>query len=283
MAQNVTNVELKLNIEVLTPGNIAECVNSILEFLLYQRRQIPFVYRTYKFIIDRWAQQECDAKPGLESFSDYQLHQQRSKATETKNAISDMREFIRDVFKSYAVRSLRFLFGSNAFMPKEAYTIHIPTTMTRKHNCEHHATSNSMSQTLLSLLTCEDLYTIFSTEMNATNLFLELEIFSQEQDHGSSIETIKLFPKDVMSQLPRSCKHIHLHLLHDSNIDASAMQCCKELRIFEDLEILGLGDETENTVVGSECNKKTEQDSGWWQADVTVRGFRTSLQDLWSS
>jgi len=94
MDQNVRNVDLKLdNIEVLTSGTTAEFVNGVLDFLLYQRRQIPFVYKTYKYYVDKWSDaDESGESKDQESFAHYQRNQQRSKAKATKESISDMRE-----------------------------------------------------------------------------------------------------------------------------------------------------------------------------------------------
>ncbi|TDG50100.1 hypothetical protein AWZ03_003610 [Drosophila navojoa] len=200
------------------------------------------------------------------------------KGTITKDAISNMRELIRRTFRSNnTVKTLRFLFGNNRFMPSESYTIHIPhASISKYHGDLHSMPDGPMNQTLLQLLTCEELYTLWSTELKTTNVFLELELLTNEQDQ--QVETWKLFPREVLSQLPRSCKNVHLHLLHET--DKSELQCCKELTIYEDIAILNLNS-TDAKV--EECIKGTEETTGWWQADVIVRGFKAPKFDLWSS
>lgn len=89
-----------------------------------------------------------------------------------------------------------------------------------------------LNQTLLSLLTCEELYTLWSTELKTTNVFLELELLTNESEQER--ETLKLYPKDVISQLPRSCKNIHLHLLHINENASRELTCCKELVVYQD-------------------------------------------------
>ncbi|XP_017008921.2 uncharacterized protein [Drosophila takahashii] len=288
MDQNVKNIDLKLdNIEVLTTGTAAEFVNGILDFLLFQRRQIPFVYKTYKYYVEKWSEaEESGESANQESFAHYQLNQQRSKAKATKESISDMRELIRQAFRTSGVKSLRFLFGNNTFMPSEAYTLHIPhDAISRDHFCEHHALPEGrINQALLRLLTCEELYTLFSTDLNATNVFLEMELFKgAENAHDSA----NLIPKDVLSQLPRSCKNVHLHLLHENENMSTELRCCKELDIYQDLGLLNL-DKTERE--DSRTNnslKETKDLSGWWQSEVIVRGFRAPANqktgDMWSS
>ncbi|KAH8382337.1 hypothetical protein KR009_002953 [Drosophila setifemur] len=288
MESNAKNVDLRLdNIEVLTTGMAAEFVNGILDFLLFQRRQIPFVYKTYKYYVDKWSEEGESREQ--QSFSHYQLNQQRSKAKATKDSISDMRELIRQAFRTSAVKSLRFLFGSNTFMPTEAYTLHIPhDSISRLHFCEHHALPEGrINQSLLSLLTCEQLYNLFSTELNATNVFLEMELLTNAQE--TQQDAANLVPMEVLSQLPRSCKNVHLHLLHDGKSSSTEqMSCCKELAIYEDLGLLNLDKPTEGCGEIMECGQPSKEScSGWWQADVIVRGFRAPPNqkngDLWSS
>lgn len=164
-------------------------------------------------------------------------------------------------------------------MPSESYTVHIPhASISKYHGDLHSMPDGPMNQTLLQLLTCEELYSLWSTELKATNVFLELELLTSEQEQ--QVDTWKLFPKDVISQLPRSCKNVHLHLLHVNEKEKSDLQCCKELTIYEDIAILNL----HSTDVKDEvCIEETEQKTGWWQADVIVHGFRAPKFDLWSS
>ncbi|XP_039494376.1 uncharacterized protein LOC120453649 [Drosophila santomea] len=295
MDQNIKNVDLKLdNIEVLTSGTTAEFVNGILDFLLYQRRQIPFVYKTYKYYVDKWSEaDESGQSKDQESFAHYQRNQQRSKAKATKESISDMREVIRQAFRSSEVKSLRFLFGNNTFMPSEVYTLHIPhDSISRDHYCEHHALPEGrINQALLRLLTCEELYTLFSTELNATNVFLEMELLTDTGGlQGSHCDSVNLIPKHVLSKVPRSCKNIHLHLLHCSENAPNELRCCKELDIYHDLGLLNLDKSGADVSKSSEQQdflKAAKETSGWWQAEVIVRGFRApgnqKSGDFWSS
>ncbi|XP_016950373.1 uncharacterized protein LOC108024770 [Drosophila biarmipes] len=292
MDQNVKNIDLKLdNIEVLTTGTAAEFVNGILDFLLYQRRQIPFVYKTYKYYVDKWSDaEESKETKERESFANYQLNQQRSKAKATKQSISDMRELIRQAFRTSEVKSLRFLFGNTTFMPTEAYTLHIPhDSISRDHFYEHHALPEGrINQALLRLLTCEELYTLFSTELNATNVFLEMELLADvENAKGFHSDSVNLIPKDVVSQLPRSCKNIHLNLLHCTDNITTELRCCKDLAIYQDLGLLKLDKSEEDDSRTSDSLEATKESSGWWQAEVIVRGFRAPANQksgsLWSS
>ncbi|XP_034486465.1 uncharacterized protein LOC117790956 [Drosophila innubila] len=280
MAHNLKNVELKLqDVEVLTAGILAELVNGILDFLLFHRSQIPFVYKTYKYYIEKWDETD-ETENAEESFRNYQLQKQRFLAKETKKSISNMREIIRLAFKSSrAVKSLRFLFGNNTFMPAESYTIHIPhASISKYHGNLHAMPEGPLNQTLLGLLTCEELYTLWSTELKTTNVFLELELLTNESEQQR--ETLKLYPKDVLSQLPRSCKNIHLHLLHVNENASEELTCCKELVVYQDFNFLNLEPENAEESV---CIDEIECNSGWWQSDIIVRGFRAPKYDLWSS
>ncbi|XP_017103248.2 uncharacterized protein [Drosophila bipectinata] len=289
MDPNIKNINLQLdNVEVLTTGTAAEFVNGILDFLLFQRRQIPFVYKTYKYYVEKWSDEaELNER---DSFSHYQLNQQRSRAKATKESISDMRELIRHTFRTSDVKSIRFLFGTNTFMPTESYTLHIPhDSISRHHYCEHHALPEGrINQSLLRLLTCEELYTLFSTELNATNVFLEMELFKDvENTHEKQQETGNWIPKDVLSKLPRSCKNVHLHLLYEHDSAAAELRCCRQLDIYEDLGLLKLDNSEEECDKSRHCGQSSKESSGWWQAEVIVRGFKTPANqkatDLWTS
>ncbi|KAH8264277.1 hypothetical protein KR038_005897 [Drosophila bunnanda] len=289
MEQNAKNVDIKLDtVDVLTTGTAAEFVNGILDFLLFQRRQIPFVYKTYKYYVEKWSDAEELCPSEVQgSFANYQLNQQRSKAKATKESISDMRELIRQAFRTSAVKSLRFLFGTNTFMPSEAYTLHIPHgSISRSHHCEHHALPEGrINQALLRLLTCEDLYTLFSTELNATNVFLELELLTPSETQQ---DATNLIPKPVLSCLPRSCKNIHLHLLHSSENPLAELRCCQQMEIYEDLDLIKQAKSEDNGSKTSAYEEPSSKESaGWWQSGVIVRGFRTlpnqKSGDLWTS
>lgn len=138
-----------------------------------------------------------------------------------------------------------------------------------------------MNQTLLRLLTCEELYALWSTELKATNVFLELELLTHEQEPQR--ELLKLYPKDVVAQLPRSCRNVHLHLLHIKNEEEenekTELSCCKNLVIHQDgpFSDTELSNTDEVTMYQEEQNHK----SGWWQTDIIVRGFRPSKHNLW--
>lgn len=92
MARTPKNIELQLqDVDVLTAEVAAEIVNGILDFLLFHRSQIPFVYKTYKYYVEKWDEHE-EIENVKESFKDYQIQKQRSMAKDTKEAISNMRE-----------------------------------------------------------------------------------------------------------------------------------------------------------------------------------------------
>lgn len=94
MAPTQKNIELQLqDVDVLTAEIAAEIVNGILDFLLFHRSQIPFVYKTYKYYVEKWDEHE-EMDNVKESFQDYQIQKQRSLAKDTKEAISNMREVV---------------------------------------------------------------------------------------------------------------------------------------------------------------------------------------------
>lgn len=164
-------------------------------------------------------------------------------------------------------------------MPTESYTIHIPHESISKHNCGIHSMPEGpMNQTLLRLLTCEELYALWSTELRATNVFLELELLTHEKEPKR--EFLKLYPKEVIGQLPISCKNIHLHLLHINEKEKTDLSCCKNLVIHQDGSFCDTEPENANEEM---CPKEQHHISGWWETDIIVRGFRPSKHNLWSN
>ena len=81
-------VEITLDTDILTASSTANVVSKILELLLYQRNQIPFVYNVYQFYVSKWpedGQEEDDC-----SERNFQLERQRAHARQTSEAISEM-------------------------------------------------------------------------------------------------------------------------------------------------------------------------------------------------
>uniref|UniRef100_A0A1I8Q9A3 Uncharacterized protein n=1 Tax=Stomoxys calcitrans TaxID=35570 RepID=A0A1I8Q9A3_STOCA len=287
------NVQLNLNIgvDVLTAGSMVEVVNAILESLLYQRNQIPFVYQTYRYYVNKW--KENDFKQAECADLNFQVQRQRSNAKNTKDSICAMRRVIDEAFKWKLVKTLRFLFGGTVFTPKECYTIHIPTDdILRNHYSENHRIPLSkLNGTLLSLLTHEDLYSIFSHNLSTTNMYLEFELMDYPAvllPNSSPSPRCKIFPKDFLAP-PPSCKEVHIHIHHKRNndIDYTRLKCCKELNVFEDLVKLNLG---ENDLRGTDLKDNSllileESNSEWWESEIVVRGFKektTTGFDMWS-
>ncbi|XP_017492910.1 PREDICTED: uncharacterized protein LOC108381015 isoform X3 [Rhagoletis zephyria] len=281
------NLDLNIEVDILTAGSISDVVNAILEFLLFQRNQIPFVYNTYKYYVGLWPEIKggndgkmevvANEEPSTSTLHSYQLERQREQAVQTKEAISAMRTLIKQSFDKNVVRCLRFLFGSTTFTAKEAYTIHIPIdSISRLHSHnQHRILHGRLNQTLISLLTSEDLYNIFSHNLCPTNLYLELEILTEPGVLNEPSTKALLLPKDV-GPLPPSCKDIHFYLQHTPYplIDGGLpLNCCKELEVFENIKHLDISDaQSEN--YDFSATKEKQSAPTWWETDIYVRGFK---------
>lgn len=88
-------VNLGVEVDVFTAGSAAEVANAILESLLFQRNQIPFVYKTYRYYVDKWMEDDKKLE-GVEQMytgsHSFQTQRQRDLAKMTKTAISAMKE-----------------------------------------------------------------------------------------------------------------------------------------------------------------------------------------------
>lgn len=89
-------LDLYVEVDVLTTGAAADVVNAILESLLYQRNQIPFVYKTYRYYVNKWLKHqdrnESNANANDIGVPSFQVQRKRQMATNTKEAISAMTE-----------------------------------------------------------------------------------------------------------------------------------------------------------------------------------------------
>ncbi|XP_073814285.1 uncharacterized protein [Musca autumnalis] len=277
-----SRVELDLNVEVdvLTAGTVAEVVNAILESLLYQRNQIPFVYKTYRYYVNKWADGDERYGAEVESVKNFQVQRQRQLAKTTKDSISAMREVIKETFTRIHIKSVRFLFGGTSFTPKEAYTIHIPSEdVLRNHSWEQHRIeAPKLNETLISLVTNETLYSIFSQNLCPTNIYLEFELFNHCTNSSTwqvNDSKLNIFPKEF-SEAPSSCKDIQINIVHKGkpNAENKHLKCCRDMQIFEDA-VSPLGNSVTALKECKESMKATSMKStGWWESDVIIRGFK---------
>ncbi|XP_058982860.1 uncharacterized protein LOC131804272 [Musca domestica] len=285
-------LNLFLEVDILTAGTIAEVINSVLESLLYQRNQIPFVYKTYRYYVNKWNdddEQQEDMEQ-LDNVKNFQVQRQRNLAKSTKDSISAMREAINDTFRRTAVKSLRFLFGGTPFTPKESYTIHIPIeNVLTNHDWEQHRIeAQKLNETLISLLTNESLYSIFSQNLSPTNVYLEFQLFDNPMTSTRSSQDSKsnMYPKEF-SAIPSSCKDIQINLIHKRKPESENMifKCCKDLHIFEDNISPYLKNSTSPSgFYGGKKSNFFNQDVGWWESEVIVRGFKEQSikgQNIW--
>ncbi|XP_061391764.1 uncharacterized protein LOC133327215 [Musca vetustissima] len=274
--------DLPVEVDVLTTGTVAEVVNAVLESLLYQRNQIPFVYKTYRYYVNKWTDDEEKHKDmeAMDSVTNFQVQRQRNLAKSTKDSICAMRETIAETFERTAIKSIRFLFGGTSFTPKESYTIHIPTkNVSTSHAWQQHRMgAHKLNETLISLLTNESLYSIFSQQLSPTNVYLEFELFDLPMTLSNTTTYTKsnIFPREF-STTPSSCKDIQIHLVHKRKSDTGnqILKCCKDMQIFEDDSSPYL----ENNVTSlANCKNNMRandmENTGWWESEIIVRGFK---------
>ncbi|XP_055904062.1 uncharacterized protein LOC129939904 [Eupeodes corollae] len=255
-------VDVNIETDVVTGETAAHIVTAILEFLLYQRNQIPFVYKTFKYLISKWKSNENnDEVP-----ANFQVERQKDVARQTMDCIKLMGQVISKGFQQSNISRVRFIFGSSASLPKEVYTIMMPQ-ISRIHSYEHHKLETTvLNKALISLLTSNCLYNTFSTNLSPTNVFLELEMPDKDVNGWEQV-----FSTDLC-ELPVSCKHIVINLIHAMpSVYTADTKCCKELMIFEDFANLSVDNQSCEKVDGD--SESTTQ-IGWWEASTFVRGFK---------
>lgn len=139
-----------------------------------------------------------------------------------------------------------------------------------------------------SLLTNESLYSIFSQNLSPTNVYLEFELFDNPMTSTRSSQDSKsnMYPKEF-SAIPSSCKDIQINLIHKRKPESENMifKCCKDLHIFEDNISPYLKNSTSPSgFYGGKKSNFFNQDVGWWESEVIVRGFKEQSikgQNIW--
>lgn len=152
------NVDIDLANDYVTQKSTATLLLSIVEFLLFNRNQIPFVYQTFNYMTKRLekaksAHNENDANKTF--IKNYALERQRDVAIQTYrkfNEISDVSQtnanvlynkkykslqkiikilfaFVKVLIKSFEKHEMEqaiIMFGATTFTSKEAFIINLP-------------------------------------------------------------------------------------------------------------------------------------------------------------
>lgn len=154
-------IDINLENEVITYKSLARALLSIVEFLSFNRNQIPLVYQTFNHLTSALEKRI----PNDDSESDYGVHdlaleRQRNLAISTNRKFKEMNDVnpsaishriiftqlllhfqvIIKSFKTFEIEQSVILFGATPFTAKEAFIVNLPS-IAEAHLPENHLDS----------------------------------------------------------------------------------------------------------------------------------------------
>lgn len=87
---SATVVDIPIDCHIVTAQTISSVLAAILDLLMFQRKQIPLVYQTFKFMVEKF-QPLLDAVEDSGAWDDYLMEQARTEATTTLTNIKKLK------------------------------------------------------------------------------------------------------------------------------------------------------------------------------------------------
>lgn len=143
--KNIQEIPINLtNIEIISNKTQAFMLIAIIEFLSFQRNQIPFVYETYKYMVNKFRKNyECVDEA---DWNNHILDKKRNSAIETLDSLTDITKNILTEFSQNhnIINEAMIIFGASIFSPKEAFIVKLPE-VTKNHFHDNHSSSTPLT------------------------------------------------------------------------------------------------------------------------------------------
>jgi len=254
----------------------AELVKELVKFILYQRNQIPMYFDQ---LADSLARESQSLENNVISFR--QSKSPRSQQQELVKTVQALFQLVRDVFDSGdVIKQILIILGPNIILPKDAYLLHLPTEFYEGPS----VTARSCIQSVFRMFYSEDFLSDAVPLSSSTNLFL-------------------------FFLAPRSCDHTRFNLIPRLNYSLPSGGLLYEVNLLctassvtlgtaelgspnsKELNISGVHPLDNSVTVNAAENTdlftvlpSTDDDYVWFQAPVTVKGYREKAPDtvgLW--
>lgn len=134
--KNIKLIDVNFDVSVITRETTAKMLSAIAEFLAFNRNQIPFVYQTFQFMVER-----MKVEPS-EEWNNFHIEHQRALAQSTLQYFNLLRKRIINTLSSVEIALALFVFGSTSTTPKEAFIIKFPS-INDNHYAKNHIDSDS--------------------------------------------------------------------------------------------------------------------------------------------
>lgn len=272
----LANIDIRLENVVVTYKTAVRVLLSIVEFLSYNRNQIPLVYETFIHMVSKLEQCSENADAETEVI-DFNIGRQREAAVKTGRYFREMTDTLIKTFKKHEVDKAIIAFGSTAFSAREAYIVQLPMR-SKQHSVENHMDSPQQlaRKVIMSIITTTEFFDVNNAALKPMNMYIFLK-----PRPGHNFGDDELFePRDQFT-LPTNCRAMTLNIENDcSNLD---LNCCRNISVFTENGTAHVpsanGDNDSH-----ETDPSSENESTFYQCKFYVKGFKDQLvkgQSIW--
>ncbi|XP_049295617.1 uncharacterized protein LOC125770256 [Anopheles funestus] len=263
------SITIELETPFITPGCPSRILRTIFELLLYNRKQIPFPYQTFRMMVKNVNTDDVDAS----SVADVQANKQREKAQHVIHCIEMVLDTIDKILWNHPASELMILFGKTIYTVKEAFVIKLPSVDANHFGENHQRTLERMLQNIGLQLTLCDEFVAVQNVQGDTNIFVMLQITSLEP------QVCTKYGMNLLDdyQLPRKCATYAINLQMAAKADDFGHEfpyiCCKQLEIYSE----HTEQSSTSTAIHTTQHKSTDPEvavkSRWFLLDAVVSGY----------
>lgn len=230
---------------------------KVLEFLLWNRQQIPFSFEKLENLMNEQNDNSYKSKGQLrkartayESILAVRQVRHILNLAVLKLHVNSFLQIIESEF--FNAKSFLIVFGSSIITAKEAYQVKFPTIT----SCQHPFYMNEaamLHKIILKLIQAESFKCLFTSPLSITNSFI---LFERYDDDGltDGLSRIRNF------KLNKSCKKYAIKFRDSSDFDIF----CEEI---EELKLCDIG-----------CEEADEREEDiWYQSRVFIKGFHKAV------
>lgn len=277
------NVDINLENTVVTYKTAAQILMSIIQFLLFNRNQIPFVYETYSQMVTNLEKSRATNEADKTVITNYAVERQRDKAIETYQQLKEISDLVLQVFRNGEIKEAVIAFGATTFTAKEAFVVKFPR-ISANHTVENHSNSSQtiIRNVILPIITSTQFFDLNCSVLKPTNMF----VFLMPKD-GSDFKLSGQFQQRNNLKLPTLCRTTLLNI--NNNTHETELNCCRNLTIFNDFEApppaaefvdMQRNDEItqqENSSTSDNGEKSAKTCDCFYECNIVLKGYKDQL------